>query len=85
MQSKVRKFLAWLFDPMLARMKAVEEAVPDHEPLPEDERPVCPYCERRLGVAPGYGSLAWKCARHGTFPAATFEANILRAMQADVE
>ena len=55
----------------------------DREPLPESERPECPHCGRRLGVAPGHNGLAWKCPAHGTFPAYEFEPNILRAMQTD--
>lgn len=63
----------------------LHEALPEREPLPDDERPECPHCDRQLITAPGMEGLAWKCPVHGTFPPSEFEANILRALEADMD
>jgi len=55
--------------------------VDDYHDLSYLDKPTCPHCERELGVAPGMGGLAFKCARHGKFDTAAFEANALDVMQ----
>lgn len=62
----------------------VGRTLDDYHALDYLDKPLCPYCERELGVAPGgpqLGSISFKCTRHGRFPHTEFEANPLDVMK----